>query len=432
MAGENDAVLQNLLDAFPDFDKDLLRDILSGCEGEFDSAFAILCDMVVHDTVAGPSSLSHDGPLRIQMPCSATAQTVGHNTTGGDDMFDDVFAEAFSRLDVASDSVLGGRSEPEEEEAPLAKCVQRNDEAIPGESRAAAASSNVVMGSWVPPSVGDGVLSKAGQLCVDRIAAKFCWNDKADIARLYVASGGSEELTEELLAAFYPESTRIAYNPDGPALRNGQSQYFSAISNIGREQNLPTPASAVGSLMSGMVQTSDVTEMERIAAERRARDVAEIAAASASAAGVSTGRNLSPDDNRQYLLGLLAENTTQRDAAQTMYIKTRRTLHSQDARRLGDEVTRTWRQLLSAICSSPDFEAGRVDLHGLNASQAVQVVDAKLAQRGGGRAKFITGRGNNSTGRRAVLLPVIENHLTELGIVFSRDDTGGALVARLP
>jgi Smr domain/CUE domain len=422
-----DALLNHLHKLFPDFSKELLRDILSACGDDVDAAEAILCDMFV-DAVADTPQASEDvklfdhGPKHFNsqtpsLPARATIDCGGGQDGGGEDAFDDVFAEAFRRLDVDSDSAMAARLQAEEEAVVSAKNAQEERDAnIARESSQAAGSTKVAMGSWSSTSVAGVSLSKAGKICVDRIAAKFCWSDKAEIARLYVACGESEEVTEEELINLYPETARIACVYDNQPPSPGMTR--------------DPPPSDVGSPSSSLGTASDM-ERERIAAQRRARDVAEIAAASATALAGLHGRTQTASELRMELTVRLAERTRQRDAAQMLHIQTRRSVHSQNTKRLADEVESTWRQLFAVICGSEEFRAGSIDLHGLNVEQALEVVNAKLARGGGGRVRFITGRGNNSAGRRAVLLPIIERHLRSRGVVFSRDENGGSVIARL-
>jgi hypothetical protein len=415
--------LNELSKKFPMLDRDVISDVLEVqgrdrnsalvtlCEmtGETESAFvpSSITDRVVADRGACPdgvfqtaeshsrdSGISSSGTLLRRGGHSEHAGTTRCDVsatyddleTPTDDLDVAIFTEAFERLRAESDREY-------------AMALHEGD-LVAGNHK------NELQGFWRSKRIsgaGDSAgLSHAGELSVNRIADKYRWADRKRIATLHSAAGECEALTEELLLEESPEIRIIACNARADANLAPHKNV-----DLHRQAGAPSSSTALS-----------------IAEALRAKDISELAA-------ISRQGERSSATSIAEMKSRLATLVSQRDSNQGLYAKTMKNRYAQESKRLDADVRVTWRELLSAICDSPGFRAGDVDLHGLTVEQALEVVDVKLSQRAPGRLRFITGRGNNSSGGMSVLRPRLENYLARLGVPCTIDETGGALMVRL-
>jgi Smr domain len=412
--------LDELAKKFPTLDRDVISDVFEAQGRDWNSALVTLCEMTAEaESTVVPSSItdrvvadrgacpedafqSHLCDVGISSPsrllrrggnaehadetrCGVSA-TCDHLENPADDLDVAVFTEAFERLGAESD--------------------QEYAMALHKSNLNAGKQKNALQGFWRTKRVsgaGDlSGLSHAGELSVNRIAAKYGWADRKRIAALHSATGECEALTEELLLEESPEIRIIACNA-----RTDSNVAPRKTVELHRHTGAPSSSTA-----------------SSIAEALRAKDISELAAIGRQREGTS-GMAIAEMKSR------LATLVSQRDSNQGLYAKTMKNRYAQESKRLDADVRETWRELLSAICDSPGFRAGDVDLHGLTVEQALEVVEVKLSQRPAGRLRFITGRGNNSSGGKSVLRPRLENYFARLGVPCTIDETGGALIVRL-
>lgn len=294
-----------------------------------------------------------------------------------------VLADLFAEQDVASDAAharfLGAA---EEKSAP------------------AAMRAHGFGSAWGRMRAGEGDF--AAREAVERILRRFPWADRSVVQSLYESTGECEEVTVEVLVERFPEVARIA-TEEG--------------------------ARAVVAETPRIVEDRPWEKIERTtaAAERaRKRDVIEIA-------GGNGGKGRGGGELGDLRDALVAE-TKLRDEVARLYMSTQTNVNKRRSEESDKKVRALWKRMLAIMMAD---DSGEMDLHLLTVDQALEAVDAKVAQcRDGlrGRSKkvrLITGRGNNSSGRRAVLKPRVQAHLRQLGVSYTMDGTEGVVIAKI-
>jgi Smr domain len=433
---QNESQMEMLGKCFPDFGRDILSDILEAHGGHMNSVLAVLSEMTSgtephnanRDKATGcspdsgspaesdmpvsasdsmmPNTISNDLPTVEQrgkqdstdLAAQGNSELAVSKDVEGDDLELALYTEAFQQLETDYDrdyAVAINFEENEINEAELKARTMDKDR-------------NLLQGTWKSRKAsGDGSIDRltyAGKLAVNRIAETYRWADKNRIACLHWAAGECEALTVELLLDESPELRSVACKLASPSRSSSHIALPHALSNAG---------------------ASKASASVHVAEALREQDITELAAASRPNGTVSSANLIDG------LRSDLDSFTRERECNQALYGRTRKSKFAQEAKRLDADVRQAWTKLLAAIRNSPSFRAGDVDMHGLTAEQAIEVVDAKLSEGGGvGKIRFITGRGNNSSGGRSILRPRVENHLSMLGIPYSVDDTGGVLLVR--
>jgi DNA-nicking Smr family endonuclease len=417
LPGSGDARIVALTRRFPGI-ADLVDLLLAHHGDDVDAAFAALCDMVAEASSGDEKAADKAGDADDVDDEAVAAGAAQHReaslpswiSTGDAEL--DLYAEAFSQMDIQSDAELAWR-------------VQDDSRSI------VSAVASPACGRWAAPNASGGNggsgggrssgglgggdswnggnpaarLTYAGRACVDRIMCKYPWADRAVVVRCYEASGEDEALAEELLVAACPDVVSVAHD--------------ASTSGHPSQRRTRRAASA---LVATTVAATD-TSRSRVAEQLRQRDVEELAAARA--------RRLADDgvDETARLRRALNAAAEQRDSYKALYLRTRRKEHERQALQHAAEADRIWSELLAWMLRA---DSGSLDLHFLTADQALEAVEAKLAQVYGrqGRLRIITGRGNNSA-NGAVLRPRIQRLLTAKGITHALDQTGGVVIAKL-
>jgi hypothetical protein len=426
----DESQVEMLLRCYPDFGREILSDILEAHGGHMNSVLAALSEMTTGleiqksnpdkptdcslDSCSQPDSEMHvsvftrtdDVPTKERKGNQNSKSLDSKDNSAlavpegvvGDDLELALYTEVFQQLETDCDRDYA-----------VAVDFQENDKmAAEPESRNIGKERSLLQGSWTSRTASgasniDG-LTYAGKLAVNRIADKYRWADKKCIASLHSATGECEALTVELLLDECPELLSVACKLASPSCSSSNCAMPFSVQNAGTS-NIPAPV--------------------HVAEALRVQDISELVAASRPDGTVSSANLIAT------LRSNLDRFTGERECNQALYGRTRNPKYAQEAKRLDADVRQAWSKLLAAMRKSPGFLAGEIDLHGLTADQAIEVVDAKLSERGGaGKIRFITGRGNNSSGGRSILRPRVENHLSILGIPYSVDDTGGVLLVR--
>lgn len=432
-----ESVLDTLVQEFPDVGPGLLADVLRETGDDVILArqrlglMGIFAPDDAEDTDAGAandqSTLQHnerDGTrLTPSEPCKISHDT---NTSMADTtaLDTDFFADEFRRLDDEQSALEARRLQEEEKKAQMA--VEQ--------AEMAKRAREIAAGRWMKPvrsgtdnpyrtQASSAKLTYAGQMCVQRLLSKYCWAERDVVVKLYLQCGESERLTEELLVQNHPEVLQVAHNPgadkgdvrvDGNAVvqdvndsRRGKG---GRRGNRGRGRNggQGRPEKTI-SAKAVRIRDLDVQEI-RIARESTVET---------TKADVARARDR------------LANLTRARDNAQRLFNSTRQGRYENQVRKYNEQSKQAWNHLRHTICSTADFRNGTVDLHGLTSDQAIEIVDAKLAVTAVGKVHFVTGRGNNSAHRRAVLRPAVMEHLKYLGLTPHTEQDGGVVVVRL-
>jgi DNA-nicking Smr family endonuclease len=365
----SDARIASLAARFPGL-ADVVDTVLAQHGRDADAAFAALSAMV--------AEAPRDGRPAHAPPAAPRAE----------DPDLDLYAAAFRRLRVDEDARLARRLQAEDDDAAAA--------------RGATARCG---GRWAASGGGGGGARRVREwrAAVDRIMQKYPWADRQVVVACHEAAAGDETAAEGLVVDACPDVLRVAHNAGAPA----ESSAAPAP---------PAPAAAAAALVNS-------SPSRGVAEHLRRQDVAELAAGRAARPGASPGEKLAE------LRGALKEATEQRDKFRALYVQTRNKRHERQARQSDAEASAVWAQLLDRLLCA---DADAIDLHNLTADQALEAVDAKLAQRRGrpGKVRLVTGRGNNSN-NGAVLRPRIQRHLTALGVPHHVDASGGAVVAKL-
>lgn len=254
--------------------------------------------------------------------------------------------------------------------------------------------------AWGRMRAGEGDF--AAREAVERILRRFPWADRSVVQSFYESTGECEEVTVELLVERFPEVARIA-------TEEGARGAVAETPRVAEDRPW------------------EKVERAAAAAERaRERDVIEIAGGRGG--GGRGGGELG--DLRE---ALVAE-TKLRDEVARLFLSTQTSVNKKRSEDSDKKVRALWKRMLAIMMAD---DSGEMDLHLLTVDQALEAVDAKVSQcRDGlrGRSKkvrLITGRGNNSSGRRAVLKPRVQAHLRQLDVSYTMDETEGVVIAKI-
>lgn len=315
-----------------------------------------------------------------------------------DDCDVDVFEEAFARMTMAETEALA-RNLQDFEDVQSAFIGRRGVRYSRPDNPHSVWSSN--------SSARDKPqLSFASRLCAQRLAEKYRWGDKSEIERLCEATNGNESFTEELLLEQRPELGRVAVIDTSQSTASGVP---SAVGIHGHRQLDSHASDNSASLCADCMRSQDTAEMAEF------RSI----------------RITSPELRVKELRASLRQNCRNRDRVWSLFRQTQKAQLSQQAKEYEARASEDWRNLVESMCTTAAFRDGVLDLHGFTVDEAIRLVDEMLLRKPSKRLRFITGRGNNSTGHTPVLRPAIVKYLDQLNIPHSIDSSGGAIVARM-
>lgn len=423
---------------------DVVAPLSTALGGDEDAVYAALCDMVAgaSGSEASDACAEEHAPQTPATAGGECADTGPAAPAAAGDAELALYEEAFQQLDIRADEEFAVRLSGEDAAAAASEAAhQPHGSWWKPASFAAPAAGGGGGGDRGSAAAGNGGnpaahLSYAGRAGVERIMNRFAWADRALVVHCYEAAGENEALAEELLCGACPEVVDIAHDPAkdrrsrAPLAGEGVVR-SSDLKGVGRNPARRPRQSNAATLQSVRSEEGGGTGRPQlrspsvsIAEQLRQRDIAELA--EAARVGSAT---MGCETELNSLRNKLKESSIQRDRYQALYMKTRNKLHEQESMRYGADANRTWRELLPWLVRS---SSSSVDLHFLTGDQALEAVDAKLAQVQGrpGKLRFITGRGNNSA-NGAVLRPRIQRHLTDRGITHSIDSTGGVVIVKL-